>query len=317
VPRKVIIDADPGIGDAIAIALAMCDPEIDLVGLTPTAGCVSGKDATRNAQVIVELLDCSKWPRLGECEVDVRQVGRNVSGDEALNLMALNGNHGLGDLEFAVSDLHNRRECAKLLIDMVKADPHEITLLTLGPLTNVEMAVERAPDFLSLLKGIVCLGGSVQVGGDVTPSAEFNMYVNPQAARSVLGSSATKMLVPLDVSQKAVLTFDQYDRLKPSGRLGELFSHLFPYAFRAHHEQLGLEGIRLQEVVALSIISRPRLFSSRTMAVDVETSGELTRGMTVFDRRIVQRWQKNVGVVTEIDAQGVIDYFSEVVRRAG
>jgi inosine-uridine nucleoside N-ribohydrolase len=313
----VIIDADPGIGDAIAIALAMFDPEIDLVGLTTTSGCVSGKDATRNAQVIVELLDSPKWPRLGECEVDVRRLGKNVSGDEALNLMALNGPHGLGDLQSIASDLHNRRESAKLMIDLVKSSPHEITLLTLGPLTNVEMAGDRAPEFLSLLKGIVCLGGSVQVGGDVTPAAEFNMWMNPQAARNVLVSAATKMLVPLDVSHRAVLTFDQYDRLRPGGRLGELFSHLLPYAFRAHHEQLGLEGIRLQEVVALSIISRPRLYSSRMMAVDVETSGELTRGMTVFDRRGVQRWQKNVEVVTEIDVQGVIDYFSEVVRSGG
>jgi inosine-uridine nucleoside N-ribohydrolase len=178
------------------------------------------------------------------------------------------------------------------------------------------MAADRTPDFLELIKNIVCLGGAVQSGGDVTPAAEFNMWMNPQAARGVLGSTATKMLVPLDVTQRVVLTFEQYDRLRPGGKLGELFSKLLPYAFRAHHEQLGLEGIRLQEVTALAMVSRPRLFTSRVMAVDVETSGELTRGMTVFDRRGLQRWQKNVEVVTEVDVQGVVDYFGEISRAA-
>lgn len=315
--QKIVIDADPGIGDAVAIALAMFDPEIDVLGLTSTAGCVSCKDATRNTQAIVETLDPRKWPRLGECEVDVREASRRLVGHDVIDLPALNGPGGLGDLVFNVSDLHNRRESAKLMIDLVRAEPYEITLLTLGPLTNVEVATERDPDFLSQLKGLVCLGGSVAEGGDVTTAAEFNMYMNPQAARNVLRLPATKVLVPLDVTQRVALTYDQFDRLEAGGRLVRFLSQLLPFAFRAHHEQLGLEGIRLAELAALCAVVRPRLFARETMAVDVETVGELTRGMTVFDRRGVQRWQNNIEVLTDVDVQGVLDYFNAIVRSDG
>jgi len=262
------------------------------------------------------MLDPPKWPRLGEAEIDVGAVGRRLSADELQHAQALNGPTGLGDLEFAGSDLHNRRESAKLMIDLVRSEPHEVTLLTLGPLTNVEVAAERAPDFLDLVKEIISLAGSVSAGGDVTPAAEFNAYMNPQAARNVLRSPSTKILVPLDVSQRPILTFDQFDRLKPSGRMGQFLSRLLPYAFRAHHEQLGLEGLRLMEIVALCAVARPRLFSSRPMAVDIETSGELTAGTTVFDRRVAQRQPNNIEVLTDVDAQGVLDYFSEIVAKA-
>ncbi len=129
-------------------------------------------------------------------------------------------------------------------------------------------ACERAPDFLSLLKGLVCLGGSIEVGGDVTAAAEFNIYSDPIAARTVLRSPATKTLIPLDVSRKAILTFEQYDSLKTSEstRLGRFLKDLLPFAFRAHHELLGVEGVPLHEVAALAAISRPELFDRRLMA---------------------------------------------------
>ncbi len=166
------------------------------------------------------------------------------------------------------------------------------------------------------LKEIVVFGGSVRRGGDVTAAAEFNMYANPEAARTVLCSPATKTLVPLDICQKVVLTFEQYGRVKPpeGSPTGELLERLLPFAFRAHHQFLGLEGVALNELVALAAISQPRLFESEPMAVDVETSGELTRGMTVFDRRGIPNWQTNIDVLTEVDAQGVLDYFSRILR---
>ena len=315
--QKLIIDADPGIGDAIAIALAIFDPEIDVVAVTATAGCVDGHDATRNVQAIVEQLDPPKWPRLGESDATASRIGRGFGG-AMIDPSALNGESGLGDWEFRVADLHNRHESARLMIDIVRTQPYEITLLTLGPLTNVDLACERAPDFLGLLKGLVCLGGSVDGGGDVSAVAEFNVHSNPPAARTVLRSPATKTLVPLDLSSRVVLTFEHFNRLPtdetPAGRfLGELL----PFAFRAYHESLGLEGICLHEVVALASLSRPRLFQSEPMAIDVELSGELTRGMTVFDRRGVRQWQTNIDVLREVDTQGVLDYFTQTIHKAG
>jgi len=221
-------------------------------------------------------------------------------------------------LEVRGAELHNPHGSAKLMIELVKNFPNEITLLTLGPLTNIELASERAPEFLELLKSIVCLGGTFSAGGDVTASAEFNIYANPAAARNVLLSPATKTLIPLDVSSQAVLTFEEFDRLPKSGtsKLRSLLEQLLPFAFRAHHQYLGLEGVPLNGVVALASISHPRYFESPSMAMDIETEGRLTRGTTVFDRRQVEQWQKNIDVSTEVDARGVLDYFSRIVRQA-
>ena len=314
--NKLIIDADPGIGDALAIALALMDPDLDLVAVTATAGCGCGQDATRNVQVILDWLDPPRLPRLGSSHAEQTRVHAGL-GTESIDPAVLNGSTGLGNCELRVAELHHQHESAKLIIDIVRTHPHEVTLLTLGPLTNVELAFERAPELPGLLKELVCLGGAVESGGDMTASAEFNIFADPQAARNVLRSRATKLLVPLDTSSRVVLTFDQFDRLVGgcSSRLVGLLQGLLPFAFRAHHEHLGQEGIRLHELVALCAITRPNLFESRAMVIDVETRGELTRGMTVFDRRGIRQWQTNIDVLHDLDMQGVLDYFSRIVRR--
>ena len=307
-PRKILIDADPGIGDAIAIAVALMDPEIDVVGITATAGCVDGAAATRNVQTIVAKLDPSKWPRLG--------CSHGTAAPRSFAL--LNGPGGLGECASTAIELHHAHDSAKLMADIARSMPHEVTLLTLGPLTNVALACEMAPDFLSLLKGLVCVGGSIARGGDVTAAAEFNMYANPEAARLVLRSPATKTLVPLDTTGGVVLSFEQYNRLPASDEapVSKLLSQLLPYAFRAHHQHLGIEGVRLYELAGLALIAQPQLFVTESMAIDIETRGELTRGMTVFDRRGVENWQTNIDAVREVDVQGVLDYFLRIVRAA-
>jgi inosine-uridine nucleoside N-ribohydrolase len=315
VPRKIIIDVDPGIGDALAVALALLDPELDVVAVTATAGCVSARDATRNLQGIVEQIDPPKWPRLGAAAG--YQTNQNVSADLG-ELALLNGPKGLGDWEFPVAELHHRHDSTKLITDLVKAEPNTITILTLGPLTNIAAACERAPEFLSQVQGLVCLGGSIAVGGDVTAAAEMNMYLDPDAAHTVLRSPATKTLIPLDVSRRVVMTFEHFNRFPSaeSSRIAAILQRLLPYSFRAHHQYLGLEGMPLREVAALASITRPSLFRTEPMAVDVEVNGTLTRGMTVFDRRGIPRWQSNIEVVTEVDTQGVLDYMTEIISRA-
>jgi inosine-uridine nucleoside N-ribohydrolase len=318
-PRKLIIDADPGIGDALAIALAALDPNIDLIGVTASSGCVSGMVATQNIFTVIESVDPDKHPRLGASTASrpiFRQGGVEPPG--FLDPLRLNGNYGLGTAEIAIAQLHNQRESAKLLIDLVKNNPHEVTLLTLGPLSNVAIACELAPDFLESLQRLVCLGGSVGVGGDVTAAAEFNIFADPMSAQTVLQSAATRTLVPLDVSNKAVLTFDQFDRLKQNRKyaLRWFFDDLIPFALRVHHEDLGLEGVPLREVTALASIAEPRHFTSQTMSLAIELQGALTRGATVFDQRGIERWQKNIDVVDSVDIHGVLDYLGQIVRNA-
>src|SRR5690606_19888177 len=136
-------------------------------------------------------------------------------------------------------------------------------------LTNVELALERHPELLMELAEIVVQGGSVAAGGDVTATAEFNVYSAPEAARSVLNSPAAKTLVPLDATQKVTLTYGDYGRLKFDGgtRVGRLLEQTLPFAFRAHHEHLGMEGIAIPEVVALVSILHPRLFQRHSLCV--------------------------------------------------
>ncbi len=310
--KILVIDADPGIGDAVAIAAALCDPHVDVVGLTAVGGCVSGLQAGRNLQALVEALDPPKWPRLGTSE----SPACRPPDDEAFPVALLNGPHGLGDWEPGMADLHHQRDATKVLSELSKAHPHELLVLTLGPLTNIALTVERDPGFLDRLLGLYCLGGAVDVAGDVTPVAEFNIYANPASARSVLRSPASKTLIPLDVSRKAMLTFEQLDRLTldETHATGRALQSLLSFALRAQHQHHGMESLWLPELTALAAITQPQLFHRANMAVDVELDGKLTRGMTVFDRRHRPAWRPNLEVVRDVDAQGLIDYLSNVLR---
>lgn len=308
----LIIDADPGIGDAIAIAAALLDPEIDLIGLTGVAGRVRAEQSTKNLLSIVALLDPAKWPRIGQGSGETPLL----PVDSGLFAHDLDGPDGFGNFEPYDVDTADRTEADKLICDLVNSAPNEVTLLTLGPLTNVQLAMGRDPELLSKLRSLICMGGSVSVGGDVTPAAEFNFFADPDAARTVLTKPATTTVVPLDVVSRVQFTLDQFDRLKldPHRRRGRLFNSLLPYFFRAHHERLGKEAICIGELAALAAVTSPRYFESERSRVDIETAGELTRGMSVFDRRGVAHYDTNVDVLIEVDAQGVIDRFAHVVR---
>jgi inosine-uridine nucleoside N-ribohydrolase len=314
VVRKLIIDADPGIRDALAIAVALLDPELDVIALTATRGNVTAAKATRNLESILEQVDPPKWPRLGSA---VKSPDPEPACLTELGTIAtLDGKFGLGDTDFTMSELQHRHDSVKLLVDLVRDDPNRITLLTLGPLTNVAAAAERAGDFLSKLGALVCLGGSVSDGGDVSATAEYNIWSDPEAARSVLNSSANKTLVPLDVSNSVTLSLEQFSRLRnPSSRTLQFLQKIIPHAFRAHHQLLGQECLPLREVVAVAAVARPNLFQSQRMVVDVELGGYLCRGMTVADRRQRPQAIENVTVVTEVDGQGVLDYLMNLLQQ--
>lgn len=312
--RKLIIDADPGIGDALAILVALLDPELDVVGVTATGGVVSPRVASRNLQALIAQADPSKWPRLG-----LSSEGPDASHDPDLSkLIQVHGPSGLGDVIVPSPDLHRQHDAAKVLIELVRQYPNGITLLTLGPLTNVAAAAERSPDFLPLLRGLVCVGGAISSGGDATAAAELNFALDPVAARNVIRGPATKTLVPLDLSEQVFWTSEQFQNVlgTPRTPMGEFLRRLLLYYFRAHHECLGREAIPLRELAAVASISRPDLLSAEPRAVDVETEGELTRGMTVCDRRRVQRPQPNIDVAQAVNVAGVLDYLSEILDRA-
>lgn len=310
--RKLIIDADPGIGDAIAIAMALYHPEVDLLAVTAVPGVVSGEQATQNLLTLVSLLDPPRWPRLGVAS------GPAVTREtlDRPSPIAFHGSHGLGDFPRLDVQLHQRHDSAKVMIELVRSHPYEVTLLTLGPLTNVFRAAELYPPFLSELQSLVCQGGAYACAGDMTPTAEYNILADASVARHVLRQPCTKTLVPLDVTQEAVLTFDQYQRLGagPESRFGQFLAWTIPYALRAARQHLGTEGLALTEFSALISITHPQLFTRESGAVDVELHGELTQGMTVFDRRGIASWQQNIDVLTYGDGRSIVDHFCRQVQ---
>ena len=308
--QKIIIDADPGIGDALAIGLALDSPHFDVVGVTATAGVVSGTQAKKNLVAVIEQVDPPRHPRLGDASFEYPPE-KPAAGGAWISSRDLHGANGLGEMEGRVLNLHHAHSAHKIMIELVRSFPNEITIVTLGPLTNLAIACDRDPEFSSLVKRVVCLGGASMNTGDVTPAAEFNIFSDPEAARTVMTCPLTLTIVPLEVSNQPGLTMNQFMRFPQhqSEGFAGLISKLVPFYFRTHHQHLGIEGISLQEVTALAAVVHPDWFETERIAVDIETRGELTRGMTVFDFRGTQRWQGNIDVVRSLQGSSVVDFF--------
>jgi inosine-uridine nucleoside N-ribohydrolase len=299
-PRKVIIDCDPGIDDALALTLALFDPRLEVVAVNAVAGNVSAERATLNVQAIVEQLDPPRYPRLGAATADddvPYTDGRHLHGPD-----------GLGGAGFAVSKLARQHVAEKLISDEVRAAPGDVTIICLGPLTNVARALTREPELVDLISRIIIRGGCVNGIGDVTPCAESNIYADPTAARTIFKSPITKTLIPLDVTNQVIWNLDLLEKLPADfSRAGRLVRAILPYLFRSHRQQLGLESIRLPDVVGLCAVLHPELFHTEELAGDVETGGEIATGTTIFDRRPNSPHRADIEVALEIDAAAVAD----------
>ena len=298
--RKVIIDVDPGIDDAMALCLALTCPDLEVAAVTAVGGNVSPNQATRNVQAIIEQLDPPRWPRMGAATEPDNQL--------AVDRRSLYGSDGLGESGFAVAERQHITPSEKVICDQVRDAPHGVTIIALGPLTNIARAFIRDPELPALIGQIVIMGGTVSGPGNITPAAEFNMYCDPLAAQTVFRTPSTKTLVPLDVTNRVELSYDLFNQLPDaSTKVGKLLHRLLPRAFRGYRQQFGLEGIHAHDTVTLMTVLCPELFTTKSMAGDVETHGELTAGATVFDRRRAPTWRHNMEVVTDMQKDAVIE----------
>jgi inosine-uridine nucleoside N-ribohydrolase len=296
--KKILLDVDPGIDDAVALCLAMFDPQLEVVAVTAVGGNVSPEQATRNVQTIIEQLDPPRWPRIGFATMpELGLPTRSVQ---------LHGADGLGNAHFQVSELQHRHPSEKVICDEVRAAPGEVTIVALGPLTNIARAFARDPALPELLGQLVIMGGTLAGPGNITPAAEFNIYCDPESARNVLHSPATKTLLPLDITSQVSFGYDLLDKLPAeTTRAGRFVRRILPYLFRTYRQELGYEDIRLNDVVAFVAALQPDLFEIELAAADVELSGELTTGATVFDRRRNREWRTNIAVATKVDIASV------------
>jgi purine nucleosidase len=309
--KKLLLDVDPGIDDAVALCLALFDPQVEVVAVTAVGGNVPSDQATRNVQTIIEQIDPPRWPRIG------------VASDPDLGLptreIHMHGPGGLGGAQFQVSELQHRHPAEKLIYDEVRAAPGEITIVALGPLTNLARAFARDPALAEMVGQVVIMGGTITGSGNITPAADFNIYCDPESARAVFQSSAaTKTLVPIDVTSQVTFGYDLLEKLPDDdSRVGRFLRKILPYLFRAYRQELGYESVCLHDVVALVAALHPELFEVELAAADVELSGDLTRGATVFDRRRIRQWRTNLAVATKVDAAAVQDCILRAMTACG
>ena len=308
--RKVIIDSDMGTDDAVALCMALFDERLDILALTATEGCVTAEQATRNLQAIVGMLDPDRYPRLG--------AATPAENAPAINTTYLYGDDGLGNTGFAVSTLQHMMPSDKLIIDCVRSWPGDVTIVCLGPYTNLARAFRRDPGVAEMVDRVVLTGGSVCGIGNITQAAEFNCYFDPRSAQDIFLSRTTKTLVPLDVTTQVKFGLDLLEKLPERYcRVGGFLRQILPFAFRSYRQQLGQEDINLNDAVGMLAMLEPELFEFESMAGQVEIDGQLTRGVTVFDRRSVPEWRNNMEVATSISRDAVIPNILDRLALAG
>ena len=298
-PRKVIIDCDPGIDDAAALAMALFDPRLDVVAVTAVGGSVGPEQATANVHSVVSFLDPPRIPRVGVAPADAHPV--DVPH-------AMHGPDGLGGAELPRVQLHGGHQSEKVIWESIKARPREITIVALGPLTNIARVFARDPSIVELVAGLVISGGTVHGTGNASAVADGNFFADPQAACHVIREPVAKLLVPLETTSQVLLGFEFLDQLpREVSRAGQLLRRMMPHAFRAHRQILGSEGIWLHDAVSLVALTNPELFERASVVADVETSGELTSGMLVIDRRQTRRSRPTCDLLVGCDAAAVTD----------
>ena len=306
--RKILLDVDPGIADAMALCFALGDPRLDVVAVTATGGNVTPDQATRNVQALVEQLDPKRWPRLGAADPDqiLRSDGRQLYGED-----------GLCGAEIRVAELHHLHPSKKVIADEIRFAPGDVTIIAGGPLSNIAAALKREPDLAIQVGHLIIVGGTYQGPGDVTAAAEFNIFCDAQAAQFVFRLPLTKTLLPLDVSSSVALDFDFLDQLpKDSTRTGRVLRAILPAAYRAFRRKLGVEGIFVPEAMAVVAALHPELITTEPKHCDVEIAGELTHGATVFDRRRNASAQANMDVVVDLDTEGAINCLTQSLHQA-
>lgn len=308
--RKIIIDTDPGQDDAVALLLALASPELDVLGITTVAGNVPLALTQRNARIVCELAGRSDMPVFaGAARPMVRPLvtAEYVHGKTGLNgpelwdpTMPLRKEHAV---DFIIKTLRVNRDGA-------------VTLCVLGPLTNIALALIKAPDIAAHIREIVLMGGGCFEGGNTTPAAEFNIYVDPHAAKVVFQSGIPLVVMPLDLTHKALTTRERVARFAGLGnKAGTFTAEMLDFFERFDIEKYGSEGGPLHDPTTIAYLLKPELFSGRFVNVEIETGSDLTRGMSVADWWGVTGRRANVTFIGDIDADGFFALLTDRLAR--
>ncbi|MEM1378904.1 MAG: nucleoside hydrolase [Pseudomonadota bacterium] len=304
--RKIIIDTDPGQDDALAILLALASPELDVLGITAVAGNVPLSLTQTNARKICELANKPEVKVFAGAERPL--IRKLVTAEYVHGQTGLDGPE-LPEPTMPLQDQH----AVDFIIETIRAEPPKsVTICPLGPLTNVALAISKAPDIADRIQQIVLMGGGFFEGGNVTPAAEFNIYVDPHAADIVFNSGVEIIMIPLDCTHKALTMQARIDALlAKKTQVCDAAAQLIDFFERFDEDKYGTDGGPLHDPCVIAYLLEPDLFSGRQCNVSVETASELTMGMTVIDWWSVTGREKNALVLGDVDAVGFFELLTE------
>ena len=301
--KHILIDTDPGIDDALAILLALASPELEVEGISIVHGNCSAQQGTINALSILELANAAHIPVATGCDLPLVQP--------SLLAPETHGNTGLGYAQLPKPRARPTvQHGSDFLIEKIMSRPGEISLVCIGPLTNVAMAIRKEPRIVQAVKEVFIMGGAIRHEGNTTPLAEFNTYVDPHAAHIVYHSGMPIVLTPLDVTYECILTPDDVKRLlKIDSPITKFIADSTRFYMEFHDEYQKIEGCVINDPLTLALTLMPELCNYQEVYVDVDISGGVSMGKTYADFYKVTKQPANMKAALEVKARAFLELF--------
>lgn len=291
--QQIILDCDPGHDDALAIMLAISSPELDLIGVTTVAGNTLMENATRNALIVLDMVNRPGIP--------VHSGSAKPLARELRTAASMHGDGGLdGPVPSESTRAANSADALGFIEDALSSASEPVTIVATGPLTNIARVVTELPHLHHMIKEIVFMGGAIGLG-NWTPAAEFNILVDPEAADIVMKSDLKKTMIGLEVTHEAWLDNSHADQLRGTGACGDFVAELLDHFVGFHQRRFGWPGAPIHDAVTIAHLIDPSLVTTIFTNVTVETQSELTLGRTVVDVYSVTEKVANTHVGTHID----------------
>ena len=308
-PTPVLIDCDPGHDDAMALLLALASPELDLLGVSTVHGNQTLEKTTANALRVLEFAGRGDVPVAAGADRPLTReprVAAHVHGETGLDGPDLPPPAG------APAEAH----AVDFLAERLRAAGHPVTLIPIGPLTNVALLLARHPEAAEDIERIVLMGGAI-AEGNVTPAAEFNIWVDPEAAARVFAGGIEVTMVGLDVTHRALMTSEHAERLRAAGRVGAMVAELWAFYHRFHSRVYDFPGAPVHDALAVAHVIRGDLLVTVPRNVEVDCASELCRGRTVVDLWQISGREPNAQVAVDVDADAFLEMLVERIGSLG
>lgn len=302
--QRVILDMDPGIDDSLAILLAIASPEVDVVGISVTGGNCTMEQGVRNARAVLQLVAPAVPVHPGVAHPLIRApfTAPETHGDSGL------GNARLADPPIVPTTEH----AVDMLVREIMDAPELVTLVAVAPLTNIAIALRREPRIVERVKDVIVMGGAIDVPGNTTPLAEFNVYVDPHAAHVVLHSGLPLTLLPWDITANVLLTQAHVDALlQIKSPVSRFIADATSFYIDFHRQYFGFDGCSINDPCAVAMVYRPELAETEPVFIDVEIASETSMGKTIADYQRVWQREPNVRLVRKFDDAAFLRLFVE------